>query len=235
MEKASIKLKTIKVRSPLFILSVPTKQNIPNIMLGILVEYLNPSLIGKIEFDLPIAIINQNYVEFPSIDIYYKKINKQDVVFFIGNHVPKNVNEFAEIVYSLFKKMNGKEIIVLTEIASKDDLALYFRYRKKRRKDKISKAIESENVKHIQQGIISGVGASLLKYNIPVTILFTRRNGRRSFMNNLKALTKLLNINFNEIQHMPLLSEISRRKNVSKIPKKELKKDLNRIKIGYIG
>ncbi len=235
MEKASIKLKTTKVKSPLFILSVPTKQNIPNIMLGTLLEYLNPSLIGKIEFDLPIAIINRNYVEFPSIDIYHKKIGKQDVVFFIGNHMPKNVNEFAEIIHSLFKKMKAKEIIVLTEIASRDDLALYFRYGKKRRKDKIAEAIESENIKHIQQGIISGVGASLLKYNIPVTILFTRRNGKRSFMNNLKALTKLLNINFNKIQHMPLLAEINRKRDVSKIPKKELKKDLNRIKIGYIG
>ena len=186
-----------------FIISVPTRSNITNLLLSQLLDIVNPSLVGKIEFNnVPFAIVNHDNIHFPSIEIYSKSIRKKKFLFFIGNHIPKDVGSFSDFVVKLFRELKGKELVILNEIDTKDDKAMYLSVNKVGKKgdkhDNLDNLINHHKFHHIERGMISGFTAMMLRHGLPLTVLFIKRNSKKIFLTNMKLLSSFLNIRMNK-------------------------------------
>jgi predicted ATP-grasp superfamily ATP-dependent carboligase len=228
-----------EVMNSTFLISIPTKTNISNMLLGQILNKLNPVLVGKIEFNnVPIAIVNNNNINFPSVDIYFKKIKKKKFLFFIGNHIPQDIFGFSDFIMKLFKEFMGKNMVVLNEINTKKDEGMYLRIKKPDKKDDLDNLIKNHRFKPIRKCVISGFTALMLRKNIPLTALFIKKDGKKSFAANLELLANLLNIPKNKSMEIKMndLFDIHDKIEGLKIDEEKQEKvtEFN-VKLNYIG
>jgi uncharacterized protein len=244
--------KKIKPSQVILIEGLPGIGNVGKIVVDYLIEQLKAEKIAHFfSYLLPNTVfVNQdNLVELPKIELYYKKINNQDFLFLTGDVQPSNEEasyKFTECVLDQAKKYTCKEIITLggiglTEIPQKpkvyctgNDKSLISKFLKQGAKDNIYGLV----------GPIIGVsglliGLSTAKKIKAATLLVETYNhpmylGITEAKETLKILNKQyeLNLNFKNLNKEIRLLE----KQNGEGPKDPKLKRLKKLKeINYIG
>ncbi len=112
-------LSKVKIKEPIFIEGLPGIGNIGKISADFLVENLNAKLIMEIysdHFPHSVFINEKNLIEAPCLEIYHKKINKQDYLFLIGDIQPidePSCYECCDVIMKYLSSLNVKEVITL--------------------------------------------------------------------------------------------------------------------------
>ncbi len=107
------------VKSPILIEGLPGMGNVGKIVVDFLIDALDAKKIYELtSYDLPhcVFVNEENVVELPTIDIYYKKVKNQSLLFLTGDIQPvseASCYEFCNQVLDTFEKKKGKEIIAL--------------------------------------------------------------------------------------------------------------------------
>jgi uncharacterized protein len=112
-------LKNVKVNKPIFIEGLPGLGNVGKVVADTLVGELKADKIVDIfSHTLPNSVFvnEKNLVELPKIELYHKKIGKQDFIFLTGDVQPMDEvssYEFTEKILDLIQGYNCSEIITL--------------------------------------------------------------------------------------------------------------------------
>ena len=118
----TIKIKNFnipKTNNPILIEGLPGIGNVGKIAADFLVESLNAKKIYEIysySFPHSVFVNEENLVELPLVQIYYKKLKTRELMILAGDVQPLdevNCYEFCQEILEIFKKHNGKEIITL--------------------------------------------------------------------------------------------------------------------------
>ena len=108
-----------QIKNPVLIEGLPGIGNVGKIAADFLVDELKAVKVYEIfSYKMPHSVFvnEKNLVELPSLEIYYKKSKKQDILFLVGDIQPideESNYEFCDTVLDLFEKHKGKEIITL--------------------------------------------------------------------------------------------------------------------------
>ena len=109
----------IKPKSPILICGLPGIGNVGKISIDLIVDELNAKKFMEFHSpDLPnLVFVNEdNLVERPKIELFYKKIKKQDFLFLVGDVQPTENNEsyhFSKKVLETAKELKVKQIITV--------------------------------------------------------------------------------------------------------------------------
>ncbi len=110
---------TARLKKPIMIEGLPGIGNVGKIVMDFLVEKTKAKKIMQFySYDLPnsVFISQNNLVELPKLEMFYKRINNQDFLFLTGDVQPVTERasyEFCEIIANHFKKNKGDHIITL--------------------------------------------------------------------------------------------------------------------------
>ncbi|MBU0666725.1 MAG: PAC2 family protein [Nanoarchaeota archaeon] len=119
-------LKDIKSKNAIFIEGLPGLGNVGKIVADTLVEQLDAQKIGEFfSYSLPnsVFVTEENLVELPKIELYYKKIKNQSFLFLTGDVQPlseESSYRFTEKVLDLIQKYGCSKIITLGGIGIND-------------------------------------------------------------------------------------------------------------------
>lgn len=111
--------KKMKVIKPIVIEGLPGIGNVGKVAADFLVEELKAEkMLSFFSYSLPHSVIVQenNLIELPSINIFYKKLKRQDYLFIVGDVQPIDeisCYSFCEELLNLLTKLRTKEIITL--------------------------------------------------------------------------------------------------------------------------
>jgi hypothetical protein len=109
----------VKVKEPIFIEGLPGIGNIGKISADFLVENLKAKKVMEIysdHFPHSVFINEKNLIEVPCLEIYYKKVNKQDFLFLIGDIQPidePSCYECCDVIMKYLTHLGVKEVITL--------------------------------------------------------------------------------------------------------------------------
>jgi len=112
-------LKKPKLNKPILIEGMPGIGNVGKIAADMLVEQLKAEkIISFFSYCLPNSVFvkENNMVELPKIELFHKRIGKQDFLFLVGDVQPVNEEDsykFAQCVVDTLVKKGCKEIIAL--------------------------------------------------------------------------------------------------------------------------
>ncbi|MEK6962937.1 MAG: PAC2 family protein [Nanoarchaeota archaeon] len=108
-----------KLKSPVFIEGLPGIGNVGKIAIDILIEETKAVKVLSFQSDqLPntVFVNEQNLVELPKIEMYYKKIKSQDFLFMSGDVQPtteQSSYEFCRTVLGMLEGYHCKRLITL--------------------------------------------------------------------------------------------------------------------------
>tara|TARA_Y100000310_G_C20699289_1_gene828198 strand:- start:5109 stop:5867 length:759 start_codon:yes stop_codon:yes gene_type:complete len=108
-----------KLKNPIMIEGLPGIGNVGKIAADFLVENLKAKKIIEINsdhFPHSVFINEKNLVELPGLEIYHKKINKQDFLFLIGDVQPidePSCYEFCETILKYLRSHKTTELVTL--------------------------------------------------------------------------------------------------------------------------
>jgi len=110
-----------KLKAPILVEGLPGIGNVGKVTVDFIIDELKAKKIYEISsytFPHSVFINEDNLVELPTIEIFYKKNNKRknDLLFLTGDIQPideVSSYEFSEKMLDMFHKFNGKEIITL--------------------------------------------------------------------------------------------------------------------------
>ncbi|MEM4260436.1 MAG: PAC2 family protein [Candidatus Woesearchaeota archaeon] len=111
--------KNFKIRNPILIEGLPGIGNVGKIVMDILIEKNKAEkFLSFFSYGLPNSVfVNEdNLIELPKIELYYKKINNADFLFLTGDVQPvaeQDSYEFCDIIIDLLKKYQCEYIITL--------------------------------------------------------------------------------------------------------------------------
>ena len=119
-EEWNIKVfKKPKLKSPVLIEGLPGIANVGKIVVDYLIEELEAvKIMSFFSFDLPNSVFvgENNLVELPRIELFYKKIKGKDFLFLAGDVQPSSERAsyvFSELILDLVGKYGCKEIVTL--------------------------------------------------------------------------------------------------------------------------
>jgi len=255
MWKFTIVGKKPKLKDPVFVAGLPGIGNVGKIAADFLVETLGAKKIYDIfsyTFPNSVFVTENNLVELISLSLYYKKVNKQDILFLAGDIQPTDEiasYEFCEDLLKILKNVGCKEIITiggigLGELPKKPKVYITGNSKKIVAKYKAGTSLNDKIYGVVGpiigvSGLLLGMGA---KVGIPAVCILAETFGHPMYLGVkgareiLKVLNSKLNININfksmdkEIKEME--SEILRR--VSEIEDITQKKSKGEI-MNYIG
>lgn len=127
--KFTLNGKMPKLNKPILIEGLPGMGNVGKVVVDFLIDDLKAvKLYDVFSYSFPHTVfVNENdLVELPTIEIYYKKFNsakKNDLLLIAGDIQPIDEESsylFCEKVLSLFEKLKGKEIITIGGIGLQD-------------------------------------------------------------------------------------------------------------------
>jgi len=107
----------IVLQSPLFIEGLPGIGNVGKIAVDFLIEELKATkLCSFFSYKYPSSVFvnDANLVEMPKIELYYKKLKKQDILLLTGDIQPideESCYAFCDEVLKIFKHYNCTEMI----------------------------------------------------------------------------------------------------------------------------
>ncbi|MEK6940487.1 MAG: PAC2 family protein [Nanoarchaeota archaeon] len=114
-----IEVKKKKLTNPILIEGLPGIGNVGKIAADFMIDSLNAQKIIEIHsYNFPHAVLidEDNLVQLPVIEIYYKHVGKHDLIFLIGDIQPideESSYEFCEVLLKFLKSVKCKEIITL--------------------------------------------------------------------------------------------------------------------------
>ena len=115
-----------KLNNPLFIEGLPGIGNVGKVAVDFLIDELKAKKLYEItSYTFPhcVFVNEDNLVELPIVEIFYKQLHKRDLLLLSGDVQPIDEissYEFAEKVLDLVQKFNGKEVITLGGIGLAD-------------------------------------------------------------------------------------------------------------------
>jgi len=110
-------IKKVKMNSPIVFLGMPGIGNVGKITIDFLIDNLKAKKINEILSNtLPNCafVDDENIIELPKLEIYYKKFGTKDCLFVTGDVQPneeKACYELCEDLANLFLKLHVKEVI----------------------------------------------------------------------------------------------------------------------------
>jgi len=179
-------LESINISSPIVIEGLPGIGNVGKIAIDFIIESIKAkklAVINSSSFPHSVFVNEENLVDLPSINIYHKKINKQDYLFIAGDVQPldeSSCHEFCNLILDYIQKLKAKEIITLGGIGLPKIPRQPKVYITGNSKETISKYKFNELEKNIFGivGPIMGVSGLLVglsgKRNIPAIILLAQ-------------------------------------------------------------
>jgi len=120
------KKKNLKFKSPVFIEGLPGLGNVGKIVADFMVEELKATkVVDVFSYTLPNSVFvnEENLVDLPKIEIYHKKLGKQDFLFLTGDIQPTDEYSsytFCETILDLCEEFKCKEILTLSGIGLED-------------------------------------------------------------------------------------------------------------------
>ncbi|MCF7866267.1 PAC2 family protein [Candidatus Woesearchaeota archaeon] len=111
--------KKVDLKNPVFIEGLPGIANVGKIVADYLIEELDAELFMTFFSDeLPNSVfVNEdNLVELPKIELYYKNVDGKDFLFLAGDVQPSNEKgsySFSNLILDILEKANCKQIITL--------------------------------------------------------------------------------------------------------------------------
>ena len=111
--------KKISVKNPVLIEGLPGIANVGKIVSDYLIEQTEAELFMSFFSDYlsnSVFVNEDNLVELPKLELYYKKIDGQDFLFLSGDIQPsseKGSHSFSNTVLDILEKMKCKKIITL--------------------------------------------------------------------------------------------------------------------------
>src|SRR3989344_6443710 len=108
-----------KIKNPILIEGLPGMGNVGKIVVDFMIDNLDAKKLFEISsYSFPhcVFVNEQNLIELPTIDIYYKNIKNKTLLLLSGDIQPLNEQscyEFCHRVLDTFEKKNVKEIITL--------------------------------------------------------------------------------------------------------------------------
>ena len=108
-----------KLKNPILIEGLPGIGNVGKIAVDFIIDAVDAKKMLEIHsssFPHSVFVNEENLIDLPKIDVYYKKGKKGDFLFVSGDIQPldeKSCHAFCETVLDIFQKHNGKEIITL--------------------------------------------------------------------------------------------------------------------------
>lgn len=111
--------KKVNFTNPVFIEGLPGLGNVGKVVADVLVEELDAvKVLDIFSYSLPNSVfVNEdNLVELPKIELYYKKVGGKDFLFLTGDVQPSDEvssYEFTEKMLDLVQKYNCSEIVTL--------------------------------------------------------------------------------------------------------------------------
>jgi len=117
------------LKNPVFIEGLPGIGNVGKLAMDFLIEEINAKKIAEFtsySFPHSVFINEDNLVELPTIEVYYKKFKnkKKDLLLLAGDVQPideQSCYEFSHKVLDIAKDFNCKEIVTLGGIAMKTE------------------------------------------------------------------------------------------------------------------
>ena len=108
-----------ELKNPVLIEGLPGIGNVGKISVDFMIDSLNAKKFIEIHsnsFPNSVFINENNLINLPTINLYYKKLKNKDLIFLAGDIQPldeKACYEFCNLIIEIFKKYKGKEIITL--------------------------------------------------------------------------------------------------------------------------
>ena len=108
-----------ELNNPVLIEGLPGIGNVGKIAADFMIDSLKAKKFIEIHstsFPNSVFVNEFNLVDLPLINVYYKKLKKQDLIFIAGDIQPLNEEacyNFCNIVLDLFERYKGKEIITM--------------------------------------------------------------------------------------------------------------------------
>ena len=119
MIKAKFFSKMEDIKKPIVISAIPSIGFSGKVCIDKLIEITNSKLVAQFDIEkMPIVFVSNGRIENPSVKIYHKKNNKENLLFITADHQPPEANQsdFSDYLIKLFKKMDVKQIILFGEI-----------------------------------------------------------------------------------------------------------------------
>lgn len=252
------KLENAKINRPILIEGLPGIGNVGKIAVDFIVDNLKARKIMEIQsYGFPHAVFvnDKNLVELPTIEIFHKKINGNDILLLAGDIQPideASCYEFCDAIIDLFKEYNGTEIITLGGIGlpNEPNKPLVFCTANSK---KIIEKYRSKNVSNEIYGVVGpiiGVTGVLVglagKKDVPAIAFLAETYGHPNYIGikGAREILKLLNekislrLNFKDLDKE--VEEIEKEmktkiKQVEKVVKKTVFEEKQRSKTNYIG
>lgn len=228
-----------KLRNPILIEGLPGMGNVGKIAVDFLIDALGAKKLFEISSNyLPhcVFVNEENMVELPEIEVFYKNIGKNSFLFLSGDIQPldePSCYEFCHSILDTFEKKNGKEIVTLGGIGlSKipEYPKVYCTGNDKKIIDKFIKDKRVSNQIHGVIGPIVGVSGLLTglagKRKIPAASLLAETFGHPNYLG-IKGAKEILKVLSKEYKLSLDLSELEDDIDLSDKP---LKKKINKIK-----
>ncbi|MBI4159309.1 PAC2 family protein [Candidatus Woesearchaeota archaeon] len=109
----------IKLKDPILIEGLPGIGNVGKIAIDFMIDSVGAKKMMEIyssHFPHSVFVNEENLVDLPKIEVYYKKGKKRDFLFVSGDIQPldeTSCHAFCETILNIFQKQGGKEIITL--------------------------------------------------------------------------------------------------------------------------
>lgn len=194
------------IKNPILIAGLPGIGNVGKVSVDFMVDELKAEKIYDLfsySFPHSVFVNENNLVELPSIEIYYKKIGKNELLFLAGDVQPideVSCYEFCEKIIDILKEMNGKEIITLGGIGLQNvpkTPKVYCTGNSKKTISKYVKGTKADNKLHGIVGPIIGVSGLLLglseKKKIPAITLLAETFSHPMYLG-IKGAREILKI-----------------------------------------
>ncbi|MEK6835536.1 MAG: PAC2 family protein [Nanoarchaeota archaeon] len=194
-----------ELNNPVLIEGLPGIGNVGKIAADFMIDTLKAKKFIEIystSFPNSVFVNEFNLIDLPVINVYYKKMEKQDIMFVAGDIQPLNEEacyNFCNIVLDIFEKYKGKEIITMGGIGmpkiprnpivycTANNQDVIKRYKTKNLDEKIFGVV----------GPIIGVTGLLVglagKKNIPAIALLAQTFGHPNYLG-IKGSREILNI-----------------------------------------
>ncbi len=204
-----------RLDKPILIEGLPGIGNVGKVAVDFIVDELKAKKVYELfsyTFPHSVFVNENNLIELPSIEIYYKKMcGKNDLIFLVGDIQPideVSCYTFSEKILDLFERFNGKEIITLGGIGLENIPKKPRVFCTANSKDIIKRYKKSVKVQEKIHGVVGpivGVSGLLLglaaKRNIPAITFLAETYGHPMYLGIagareiLKILNKKLGIN----------------------------------------
>ncbi|MBU2639208.1 MAG: PAC2 family protein [Nanoarchaeota archaeon] len=113
------KLSNPKLKNPILIEGLPGMGNVGKITVDFMVESLKAEKFMEIKsevFPNSVFVNEENLVELPKIELYYKNTKKHSLVLLCGDIQPleeKSCHAFCEKILDIFQELGGTEIVTI--------------------------------------------------------------------------------------------------------------------------